>query len=212
MFGDYLLFDSESRKNAKIILDSLDKDLLLRRSIISIGGISGSKKSETAYGLAELLISRGKTSHIISSDDYYKISWAYRNEKRKKDLSVVGPNELDWVRLNWTFETWNNSQYASLRYYVMSKFHPGLAECTLDKRDCDILIFEGLYGCDERIPSQVKVHLGDCSPESTYKFRNKRKKENETSVLRKQIVERECEAVKILSENADITITQGSRR
>lgn len=206
MFGDYLIFDSTSEKYAKIIYKRIDKKLFLKPSIISIGGISGTRKSETAFKLAELLISTGKQCHILSSDDYYKTPWHLRNDARKEDISIVGPQEIDWLRLNWTFETFKNPLHNNIQFFMLSKFTTSIIQCFIDKKDCDILIFEGLYGCHSDIPSDFKVHLGNTSPDSTFNFRKKRKKENEDNDFRKEVVELECKAVKELSENADLEV------
>jgi len=206
MFGDYLRFDSVSEKQAKIIANKLTNKDLLNKTIISIGGISGTRKSETAFKLAERLIGLGKECHIISGDDYYKIPWHRRDSIRKKNLDIVGPEEYDWNRLNWTFETYHNPMYEELKFFLMSKFSTGLMECSIPKKNFDILIFEGLYACDSRIEADIKVHLGNTNPNSTFDFRHKRKKENEDSDLRKAIVKRECDAVAEISKNANFMV------
>jgi hypothetical protein len=206
MFGDYLIFDSISEKYAHMIYKKIDKKLFLKPSVISIGGISGTRKSETAYKLAEFLINSGKQSHILSSDDYYKTPWHLRNDIRKKDISVVGPNEIDWNRLEWTLETFKNPLYNTIQFFILSKFNTSVIQCFIDKKNCDFIIFEGLYGCHSKIPSDFRVHLGNTSPSSTFNFRKKRKKENEEDEFRKKVVELECEAVKKLSENADLKV------
>lgn len=206
MFGDYLIFDAVSGKYAVTIYEKIDKKLFLKPSIISIGGISGTRKSETAYKLAELLINSGKQCHILSGDDYYKTPWHLRNDARKEDISIVGPQELDWHRLEWTFETFKNPLYRNIQFFMLSKFTTSVIQCFIDKKDCDVLIFEGLYGCHSKIPADFKVHLGNTSPDTTFNFRKKRKKENEDNEFRKKVVELECEAVKQLSEHADFKV------
>jgi uridine kinase len=206
MFGDYLVWDSVSEINVKKILKQIDKKLFLKKTIISIGGISGTRKSETAFKLAEYLVNNGKQCHVISSDDYYKVPWHLRNDVRKNDFSVVGPDELDWKRIWWTIETFKNPLYNNIHFFLMSKFSTAVMQVEIDKSNCDVLIFEGLYGCDPRIGSNLKIHIGDTNPESTFKFRDKRNKENEKSNDRIKVVEKECEAVERLKENADIII------
>ena len=206
MFGDYLVWDSTSEKNVKHIISQLDKNILLKPAIISIGGISGTRKSETAFKLAEYFIKGGKQCHIISGDDYYKIPWHIRNDVRKKNVNRIGPEEWDWKRIDWTFETFKNPLYNNIQFFIMSKFSTAIMQTTIDKTDCHILIFEGLYGCHKRIKSDVKIHIGSTDPESTFSFRDKRKKENEKSDFRAIVVKKECQAVKQLKENADIII------
>lgn len=206
MFGDYLVWDNVSEKNAKKIIEKIDKKILLKKAIISIGGISGTRKSETAFKLAEYLINSGKQSHVISGDDYYKIPWHIRNDLRKDNLENVGPDEWDWKRLWWTFETFRNPLYNNIQYFIMSKFSTAIMQASLEKSNCDILIFEGLYGCHNKLDSDIKIHIGKTDPESTFDFRKKRKKENETSDFRKQVVERECTEVTNLKPFADIII------
>lgn len=206
MFGDYLILDGTSEHSAKAIYKNLDKKLLLNRTLITIGGISGTRKSETAYRLAEILINSGKQSHIISCDDYYTTPWHIRNSVRKKNLSIVGPEEIDWRRMGWTVETWENSIYAQIHIFMLSKFTTDLMQLDIDKSTLDVLIVEGLYANDLRIPSNFRVHLGDTNPESTFYFRRKRKKEDEDSAFRKKVVELECKAVAKLTEHADLIV------
>lgn len=206
MFGDYLVWDSVSEKNAKRIIDRLDKKILLKKAIISVGGISGTRKSETAFKLAEYFINSGKQCHVISGDDYYKTPWHLRNDVRKNDLNIVGPGEWDWKRLWWTFETFKNPLYNNIQFFIMSKFSTAIIQASIEKYNCDILIFEGLYGCHNKICSDVRIHIGNTDPKSTFEFRNKRKKENETSDFRARVVEMECREVEKLKPFADIVI------
>lgn len=212
MFGDYLIFDTCSKRNAQRIFAQLDKKLLLKRPIIAIGGISGTRKSETAFRLAELLIDAGKQCHVISGDDYYTVPWHVRNDVRRHNLDCVGPEEWDWTRLGWTFETFTNPLYAAVQMFQMSKFSVDVSTTLMAKSNCEVLIIEGLFACDSRIPANVRVHIGSTDPESTYAFRAKRKKENETSTLRQAIVQKECEAVTQLMENADIVVGKETKK
>lgn len=205
MFGDYLVWDAISEKYSKQIFEKLDKKLLLKCFTISIGGISGTRKSETAHKLAEMLISSGKQCHIISGDDYYTTPWHTRNDIRRKN-KIIGPKEMDWKRLAWTYETFYNPLYNSVQFFQMSKFSTAVIQAIIDKNHCDVLIFEGLYGCHQNIPSDIKVHIGKTEPESTYDFRKKRKKENETDSFRKKVVLKECASVEALQKNADFVI------
>lgn len=209
MFGDYLVWDSVSDQNAKAIFKVIDKKIFLRKVIISIGGISGTRKSETAFRLAEVLINNGKQSHIISGDDYYRIPWHVRNDERKRNIDMIGPNELDWLRLKYTFETFKNPLYNNIRFSLMSKFSTDIMECSISKDKCDVLIFEGLYACDPRIDADVKIHIGDVNPSSTFKFRQKRKKEDEDSNFRQEVVRRECNAINSLVKNSNIIVERG---
>jgi len=205
MFGDYLVWDSISNRSATQIFSCLDKKLLLKKFIVSIGGISGTRKSETAHKLAEKLISSGKQCHIVSGDDYYITPWHTRNDIRKEN-GIIGPEEMDWKRLSWTFETFLNPLYNNVHFFQLSKFSTAVIQAAIEKCSCDILIFEGLYGCHPNIPADLKVQLGGTDPESTFAFRKKRKKENELDSFRSTVVEKECAAVKDLSKHADITI------
>lgn len=208
MFGDYLIFDAQSTRNANKIFKELDKKWLIKKKVlVTIGGISGTRKSETAYKLAEILINNGKQSHVISGDDYYKIPWDERPDDRKKtDCINVGSNEWDWKRIWWTLETFRNPLYNTIQFFQMSKFTTNIMQCFLEKKECDFLILEGLYACDLRIDADVRIHIGNTNPESTFKFRNKRKKENENSILRQKVVEIECKHVEQLKKNADLVI------
>jgi len=207
MFGDKFIWDIHSKKYARKIFEQLPKKIHQKKSIISIGGISGTRKSETAFHLADLFIKQGKETHVVSSDDYYITRWNERNNERKQtNLSNVGPDELDWQRLLWTFETFRNPLYQQIQFFQMSKFSTAIIQSFINKNHCDILIFEGLYACDSRIDADFKVHLGSCDPERTIAFRKKRAKENEYDELRIKIVEKECKAVNKLKQYASLII------
>lgn len=208
MYGDTLLIDTKSRRNAKKILNSrpIMRELMVKKGgIIAIGGISGTQKSETAHELAKSLISLGYNTHILSGDDYYTTLWSNRNDERKKRGYKIGINEWDWKRLDWTIETFKNPMYSQIQFYQMSKFTRGIINSYLDKSMCSFLIIEGLYACSINA-ANLKVHIGSCDPESTYTFRKKRKKENETSPFRKKVVEVECKAVEKLKLKADLIL------
>lgn len=204
MFGDYLVLDHTSERNAKKILKFFNRDLLNKsKVIVAIGGISGTRKSETAYWLATHLINFGKQSHIISGDDYYITPWNLRNEVREADgLRSIGPNEWDWQQLEWTIDTFRTGRYKTFQFFQTSKFSKETIWCTMAKAGVDVLILEGLYACDPRVKADLKVHIGSTDPESTFKFRNKRGKENELTDFRRQVVIRECEAVEALKAHA----------
>ena len=205
MYGDTLLIDAKSRRNALKIFKSMPDLLLKKQSIIAIGGISGTQKSETANCLAEILIKAGKECHILSGDDYYTTFWHDRNEERQKRGYKIGIHEWDWERLDWTIETFKNKMYSQIQFCQMSKFSTGLMHSYIDKSACSILIIEGLYACNIK-QADLKIHIGPCDPDSTYEFRKKRKKENESSPFRKKVVEAECKWVEKLKLKADLVL------
>lgn len=210
MFGDYLVLDHASDRNAKKIFKLFNRDLLNKsKVIVTIGGISGTRKSETAYWLASHLINFGKQSHIISGDDYYIVPWNIRNDTRQSNgLDSVGADEWDWLQLQWTLDTFKTDRFKTFQFFQSSKFSKETIWCSMAKSGIDVLILEGLYACDPRIKADLKVHIGSTNPDSTYKFRNKRGKENEQSELRHQVVTRECKAVEAIKEHANHFITQ----
>lgn len=106
MKGDTLLLSSKYRKIVEIKVNKILEDSVKLindsyKTVICIGGISGTMKSEVSYILQEELYKRKFSSYSISLDDYYNVHWDRRNELRKElGVKSVGIKEIDWNSVN----------------------------------------------------------------------------------------------------------------
>jgi uridine kinase len=100
MLNDVLLINENHRKAARQILDILNKTYSLEeisKLVITIGGESGSGKSEISHEVSRFLREYGIYAKIIHTDNYYKIKPSIRNDWRKaRNFDEVGLEEIDW--------------------------------------------------------------------------------------------------------------------
>ncbi len=211
MFNDILVLDEKSKDYAEKIYQykMSESPGVWEKGIISIGGISGTRKSETAHYLAKKLYDNGMQCHIVSLDDYYRVNWNVRYEHRKyhwDEPKTIGPEEYDWIKINNTYQTFFDENYPCIEVIETSKYTHGEFKVNIPRDKINVLIFEGLYALDDRLYSNIKVNVGKTNPESTKNFRHHRGKERGEPVFRAQVVERECKAVEILKGNADLVL------
>ena len=200
MIGDKILTNRDDYRKAKKILKYiLDK----HKIVITIGGGSGTHKSELMEALQELLYKENKLSLGISLDDYYKIHFNFRNEERKaKGLKSVGIKEIDWSLVKNIIYRFKKGK--KIYSQVINKYTNSIMLQEIDSRGIDYLIIEGLYAnyLKKLKLSDFSIHL-EGSPKDTLKFRLRRKKENEKDEFRKKVVEKEYKEVLKLKKYAD---------
>ena len=201
MINDRLIITEESYKKAEKILLRLKE-----RSIILIGGCSGTQKTETADCLQELLFNKKKMSLTLSLDDFYLVHPTIRNFNRKKQgLDSVGLKEIDWESLYRICNDFINNK--TIHFRRVHKFLDAIEHNTIDSDSIDFLIVEGLYANYLK-----KFDYGDLSvflegtPEQTLEFRISRNKENENDDFRQQVVRKEFNVVSQLKRYADLIL------
>jgi uridine kinase len=96
MRGDKILVEQHHRNAAQIIVDDIltkvtDSE---RKYIITVGGESGSGKSEVAAAIADALKERGILTAILQQDDYFVYPPKTNDLTRRKDINWVGPKEV----------------------------------------------------------------------------------------------------------------------
>lgn len=69
------------------------------RTVIGVGGESGSGKSVTASALAQLMASTGWPNQVLHMDDYFVLPPRDNHEARLRDIAHVGPHEVDFARI-----------------------------------------------------------------------------------------------------------------
>ena len=168
---DKLLFTDEQKPLAQEIMDSMGT-----ATTISIGGLSGTGKTEIAHLLKDLLAKVGDTVKILSQDDFYLPG---HEERRKESIGYVGAEEIDWHRLERSIQN--------------------IINC----RAYNILIVEGLYSILASTDYKVYINQNYKSSEA---FRKKRGKENPDCEFRQQVLERERRDIERTSYKADIIL------
>lgn len=194
MLGDIVIIDEKDERIGKELAESflpfLEKGT---KTIVTIGGPSGSKKTERAITLQKNLKKWDYSSKILSQDDLYRIGPDYRNVWREiKGVEYVGKEEIDWNLVDiicndfrMGFPVWMPRYDADSEHYEWANW---------PSKDVDVLIIEGIYSCFLAYLTGVipdfSIYL-NVTPEHTLAFRQLRKKENEQSTFRQQVVEKE---------------------
>jgi len=96
MRGDKLIIEPHHRKAATNLASLLERRLSDRDAplIVSIGGESGSGKSELAAALADELRARDVPALVIQQDDYFIHPPKTNERKRREEIGWVGPQEV----------------------------------------------------------------------------------------------------------------------
>jgi len=209
MKGDIIIIEKCQRDKVSILMPSLMTFLKGKdKVVITIGGVSGTNKSETAYLIQEELYARSITSMALSLDDFYKTNWRERNAiRRKKGINSVGIREIDWKdisRIVKEFKAGNKIMHSR----EINKYSDQLEYYKIKRADSvRVLLVEGLYSLNlgKLQLSDYNIYL-DGSIEDTYAFRKKRNKENPDSTFRQGVIKREEEDVKKTKKFSSIII------
>ena len=207
MIGDIICPNTRDKRRAQKVVKRILS--FPYKSVITISGGTGVRKSELANTIQQELYKNKKTSFVLCLDDYYKIEPIERDKERKrKGISSVGINEIDWERLEFVIKEYKDNfyEYGKLHFYEFAKYINSYIECEINK-NFQYLIVEGLFANYLRTKnlSDLTIHIGG-TPEKTLKFRKQRGKENEEDEFRKRVVEKEYEEVEKLKKYADIII------
>ena len=205
MIGDKIIIREKDIKNARYLLPKILE--LPKRSIITIGGGSGTSKSELAVCIQEQLYENSITSLRISLDDYYKTHFNNRNEQREKQgiENTVGVNEINWIKVMAIIDRYKRKKKIQLQ--EVNKYTNSYVYETLESAGIDYLIIEGLYANFLKLyeASNLAVHLKG-SPRQTLAFRKRRAKEDEENEFRRRIVEAEYKVVLKLRKYANVIL------
>ena len=160
---DKLVFTPQQEPLARFVVQTVVKKNKYPL-VISIGGLSGSGKSEVAVKVRNELWYKKKYSKIISQDAYYQPT----HEKMRKSTGYksVGKNEIQWTSVNNAVGNLVNSHVY------------------------DVVIFEGLYACCTKVNSDIRFFI-DQDYHDSYYFRKLRGKENPDCEDRQLVLSRE---------------------
>jgi uridine kinase len=209
MIGDRLIFEKHhsykaERIHTEIVKEYFERDYCGDKFVITIGGESGTGKTEIAILLQELFWEKHNLrSYVISLDDYYKVPSLMRRETRKKQgIKSIGVKEISWDKVNHAIETFINPIYTYLSVQRIHKFVNDIEECKIKRDSIDILILEGLYA--NRLKKDYGVYL-EGSYKETEDFRRRRKKETMDD-FRTAILIKEREEVLKTKDKANLII------
>lgn len=147
MLGDKITVKPEYFKLSRDIVSFLGEQLnILSRpkSVLAIGGESGSGKSVTAFCLERELRNKGINSLILHLDDYFCLPPLTNHENRKKDLSNVGVHEVDMDLLQTHIDSFRR-KVESIEAPLIDYQNDSKVQQTINFKDVHILIVEGTY-------------------------------------------------------------------
>lgn len=202
MLGDILLITENHEKAAKQIVDRLGK-IVSEKIVISIGGESGSGKSELAHVISRRLKHRGELGKILHIDNYYKVSPQERTAWRKKH----GVESIGWSEYDWDLIGQNIAEFRAGKEAVLP-----CIDLLTDQEDKLItnfegikyLIVEGLYSL--KAEADLRIFI-DLTYHETKKAQILRGKEPQNE-FRLQVLQREHEVVQSLRPTADLLVTR----
>ncbi len=129
---------------SKELLAVFDYILHTPQIVLAIAGESGSGKTYLAAALQLALEEKGKKSLILHMDDFFHLPPAQNHQQRLMDIRNVGPQEVNFKRLNEIIRSFKEGVHTisvpQVHYYENT-----IAEITLSLIDIDVLIIEGTY-------------------------------------------------------------------
>jgi len=203
MIGDKVIITKKDIKRAKILLPLILK--LKDKSVITIGGGSGTKKTELACCLQEELYVKNKKTLMISLDDYYVSHYIDRQRIRElKGIKSIGLKEIDWKLIKKIIKDFKQNKDKLILQQINKYTNDYDTIYSYGIKQVNYLIIEGLYAnyLKKYKMSDFAIHI-EATPLQTLKFRKRRKKEDENSNFRKKVVKKEYETVKKLLKYAD---------
>ena len=205
MRGDKILVQENHRKAASDLAQILSP--LLRtidgRYAISIGGESGSGKSELAVALAESLGEDGIGTTIIQQDDYFVYPPKTNDTRRRQDISRVGLAEVRLGLLDDHVRSILNGATTIEKPLVQYQDNRIMQE-TLRLDGVGVVIVEGTY---TTLLKNVNSHIFiDRTYKQTRSARLKRNREAPDR-FQERVLESEHEIISTHRYCADIIVT-----
>lgn len=205
MRGDKILVGEQHNRAAiaisKILLPRLTS--AKGRFAISIGGESGSGKSELAVATSEALRKQGISTIILQQDDYFVYPPHTNDARRREDINLVGPGEVHLALLDEHVKAVINGATAIEKPLVLYQDDRIVSE-TLPLTGVDVVIVEGTYTTLlANVHSRVFI---DRTNEQTRAARLKRNREPADPFL-ERVLEIEHTIISTHKYLADIIVT-----
>lgn len=146
MIGDVLHIKQEYFSTSASILQWAKKQGVFnqKKTVIAIGGESGSGKSVTAVCLQEVMARDGKRAGILHQDDYFFLPPHTNHARREGDISNVGVEEVNRALLQKHIDGFKQEE-GTLEKPLMHYSENKLLQETVDMAPWDVLIVEGTY-------------------------------------------------------------------
>ncbi len=145
MIGDKLTYHSNFKNlNTKIISKLQHQFQRRKRLCIAIGGESGSGKTSLAYTL-QLDIEKilGLKGFIFQADDYFYLPPKDNHNKRLKDITKVGPLEVNLKLLDTHLLSFINA--TQIKKPLVDYSANAIKEETINSENFNFCIVEGTY-------------------------------------------------------------------
>jgi uridine kinase len=147
MRGDKLIIEPHHREAATNLASLLERRLSDRGDaplIVSIGGESGSGKSELAAALADELRARDVPALVIQQDDYFIHPPKTNERKRREEIGWVGPQEVRLDLLDANLKALIDGAEAIVKPLVFYD-EDRIGEERLSAEGARVVVVEGTY-------------------------------------------------------------------
>ena len=205
MRGDRLRIEDRHRHAAEEVRRLLDAASTRRTTpwAISIGGESGSGKSELVRALADQYESRGRKVLLLQQDDYFVLPPKSNDAKRRQDLGWVGVQEVRLDLLDRHLAALRNGD-DRLTKPLVDYGADQILEETLCAKGAEIVIVEGTYTTTlGNVDCRVFI---DRTYEQTAADRSRRGRDAQDDFI-ERVLEIEHEIIAQQISRADIVIT-----
>lgn len=146
MIGDGLVVKQYQWKAAAQVMDAIRERIAADGPVaVTVAGESGAGKSEIAYCLTKLLAYEGKTSVVLSQDDYFRLPPKSNTKRRLEDVSWVGPGEIQLDLLDDHIERLKTKPTLPLTKPLVFFHEDRIAGETIPPVGYDIILAEGTY-------------------------------------------------------------------
>ena len=146
MIGDIIQIRDVHRKAARELSELVLPQILASKGkfALSIGGESGSGKSEVAGAFAEVLQKKDINSIILQQDDYFELPPRSNDERRRKDIGFVGLAEVQLALLDKNIREILDNE-SEITKPLVNYQENRIASETLPVANGRVIIAEGTY-------------------------------------------------------------------
>jgi len=147
MRGDVIILEDYHKAAAQKIVQNIIDDIksLKRRFIITVGGESGSGKSETGKAIMDALNRKGTKAVVIGQDDYFVLPPKTNDARRRADPNWLGPHievRMDLLEQHIIEAIQGNPVITKP---LVDYQNDAILEEGLDLADVKVVIVEGTY-------------------------------------------------------------------
>jgi len=177
MHGEKIITNKAHRKISDNLIKILIPEILQSsdKYVIAISGESGSGKTVIAHSFKNQLEKIGIKTLLIQQDDYFRHPPQENSQLRRRDLSIVGTQEVKLNLLNKHIKDFKDPKTISIRKPIINFKKDEISNEALKCKNSKVLIVEGTYTAILK-NTDVKLFMARTFRE-TLKGRIKRKRE-----------------------------------